>query len=208
MFEDITGTEQLSDTYHAINPMSKYLNSEFKRAGIKQSEIRKLFLSKTGNETGCVTNWLKGYNFPLKEQYETIREYMNTTKSSEYLRREYEYLRREYEDLRREYEDLRYPFNLPYGVTDVWDFDTYSDKVNHPTPKPIWTMERIIKASSNPGDTVLAPFLGSGTTLLACRRTGRNGIGFEINPDYEPIIRKRIMADTKTLWQFDECIKG
>ena len=91
------------------------------------------------------------------------------------------------------------------GRSDII-FDNSSDKkddINHPCPKPKSLWVKIIKRCSiNEKDTILDPFLGSGTTLLACRKTGRNGIGFEINPDYEPIIRKRIMADTKTIWQF------
>ena len=111
---------------------------------------------------------------------------------------------REYEDLRAEYEDLRRVFNYQPGIYEVIDIPIINDKENtkHPTTKPLELFDILVKASSNPGDTVLDPFLGSGTTLLACRKTGRNGIGFEINPDYEPIIRKRIMADTKSLFQF------
>jgi adenine-specific DNA-methyltransferase len=204
-FCDLTGAEQLSDEYQRINPMSKYLKDEFQRAEVSQSELRALFPSKNGKETGCVTNWVKGYNFPLKEQYETMRQYINKKYGNEYLRTEYEYLRTEYEDLRTEYEDLRYTFNLPYGVTDVWDFNTYNTReVEHSTPKPVETMERIILASSKPGDIVFDPFLGSGTTLLACRKTGRIGLGCEINPDYEEIIRKRSMQDIAKLDYFAE----
>ena len=72
----------------------------------------------------------------------------------------------------------------------------------HPTQKPVALFEWILNKYSNPGDTVLDPFLGSGTTLLACRKTGRNGIGFEINPEYESIIRKRIMADVPSVFSF------
>jgi len=66
----------------------------------------------------------------------------------------------------------------------------------HPTQKPTPLFKWILENYSKPGDIVLDPFLGSGTTLLACRKTDRIGLGFEINPDYEPIIRKRMMADT------------
>jgi len=69
------------------------------------------------------------------------------------------------------------------------------EKRYHPTQKPIPLFEWILKNYSEPGDIVLDPFLGSGTTLRACRETGRIGLGFEINPDYEPIIRKRMMED-------------
>ena len=75
-FEDVTGVEQLSDVYAKKNPMAKYLRKEFSRAKVKQKEIAKLFPSKTSNTTGCVSNWLIGYNFPLKEQYEKIREFL------------------------------------------------------------------------------------------------------------------------------------
>ena len=53
-------------------------------------------------------------------------------------------------------------------------------------------LERIIKASSNPGDVVLDPFLGSGSLIEAALRTGRVGIGFEINPAYVKIASGRI----------------
>lgn len=66
-----------------------------------------------------------------------------------------------------------------------------------PTEKPLKLCEWLIKTYTNPNELVLDNCLGSGTTLEACRNTNRNGIGFEINPDYEPIIRKRIMADIK-----------
>lgn len=72
----------------------------------------------------------------------------------------------------------------------------------HPTQKPLELFKWILLKYSREGDTILDPFLGSGTTLRACRETNRNGIGFEINPDYEPIIRKRVMADTPPLEEF------
>ncbi|HMN12400.1 MAG TPA: DNA methyltransferase, partial [Bellilinea sp.] len=119
-----------------------YLVAEFERAHASRREIAALFPSKTGGLTGCVSNWVLGYNIPTPEQYQAMRDYLNAhhmNGSGEYLRREYEDLRREYEDLRREYEDLRRPFNAtpdaPY--TDVWDFPTvgaYPGK--HPAEKP------------------------------------------------------------------------
>lgn len=72
----------------------------------------------------------------------------------------------------------------------------------HPCPKPIGWAEWIISRATKPGATVLDPFLGSGTTLAACRRTGRHGVGYELNPLYEPIIRKRCMADTPDLFSY------
>ena len=51
---------------------------------------------------------------------------------------------------------------------------------------------RLIRMYSFWGETVLDPFLGSGTTALAAELEGRNSIGYEINPDYEPMIRERL----------------
>lgn len=58
----------------------------------------------------------------------------------------------------------------------------------HPCPKPLELWELLIEKFSNEGDVVYDPFLGAGTTLLACRRKDRIGIGSEINPGYERII--------------------
>jgi len=66
--------------------------------------------------------------------------------------------------------------------------------VNFPCPKPIWLIKELIDASSSFGDVVLDPFLGSGTTAVACKMLGRDFIGIEINPDYCRIAEKRLAA--------------
>lgn len=66
----------------------------------------------------------------------------------------------------------------------------------HPTQKPIALMEWIIKKYSKPGDTILDPFMGSGTTGVACVQTGRNFIGVELDPGYFAIAEKRIADAT------------
>jgi site-specific DNA-methyltransferase (adenine-specific)/modification methylase len=62
----------------------------------------------------------------------------------------------------------------------------------HPTEKPIGLMKWCIEKVSNPGDTILDPFMGSGTTGVACMQLGRNFIGIEISPEYYAIAEKRI----------------
>jgi site-specific DNA-methyltransferase (adenine-specific) len=54
---------------------------------------------------------------------------------------------------------------------------------------------RLIKMFSFEGETVLDPFMGSGTTALAARKLGRNSVGYEINPEYIPIIEEKVGAD-------------
>lgn len=62
----------------------------------------------------------------------------------------------------------------------------------HSTQKPVWVMKWIIERYTKPGDTVLDPFMGSGTTGIACIKTGRNFIGCEISPEYFAIAKRRI----------------
>ncbi len=66
------------------------------------------------------------------------------------------------------------------------------DKQFHPCQKPYELIKILIKNSSNEGDTVLDPFLGSGTTMKACLELKRNCIGIEINPKYVEITKKRL----------------
>jgi DNA modification methylase len=66
------------------------------------------------------------------------------------------------------------------------------EKESHPCPKPVNIMKWITERLTNPGDTILDPFMGSGTTGVACHLTGRNFIGIEIDPDYFAIAEKRI----------------
>lgn len=54
----------------------------------------------------------------------------------------------------------------------------------HPNEKPVGMVEHFISLHTRPGQTVLDPFMGSGTTLVACQRLGRQGTGIEIDPGY------------------------
>lgn len=65
---------------------------------------------------------------------------------------------------------------------------------NHPTVKPIALMEYLIKLVSREGALVLDPFAGSGSTLIACKKLGRNYIGCELDPEYIKIAEARIKA--------------
>lgn len=62
----------------------------------------------------------------------------------------------------------------------------------HPTVKPLAVIERLLRNCSDAGQTVLDPFMGSGTTLVACAKMGRKGIGIELDPDYFEIACKRV----------------
>jgi len=66
------------------------------------------------------------------------------------------------------------------------------ERLGYPTQKPEALLERIIKASSNPGDVVLDPFCGSGTTLAVAQKLGREWIGIDMNPDAIELVRQRL----------------
>jgi len=197
-FQDETGLSKIMGK--CVNPVAEYLLSEFKKANVTISEIAKLFPSKTGGMTGCVSNWTTGKSFIMKEQYEKIRNYLNKDKEYEYLREEYEYLREEYEDLREEYEDLReeyedlrFTFNNQKTHHSVWNYEI-AKKQGHITPKPVVMMENIIKHSSKEGDVVLDCFMGSGTTGVACKNLNRDFIGIELDEGYFKIAEERISS--------------
>ncbi len=64
----------------------------------------------------------------------------------------------------------------------------------HPTQKPLALLERIISAASNPGDMVLDPFMGSGTTITAAAKLGRRGVGIEMDATYIELASKRLAS--------------
>jgi site-specific DNA-methyltransferase (adenine-specific) len=87
---------------------------------------------------------------------------------------------------------LTHPSNLWTDLTvPFWSMPENTD---HPTQKPEKLLARIILASSNPGDVVLDPFLGSGTTAVVAKKLGRHYIGIEIDGEYCCLAAKRLAA--------------
>ena len=168
------------------------LRSDRERAGLTRRQLSEAFPSASGGLTGCVTNWEEGYNFPTWDVWRRAagwlaltgeplqpadRPYLVTEAvwaARGGLRESYEALREEYEALREEYEALRYPFTLPQGVTDVWTGLPVSRPGRHGCAKRDDHIERIVLASSRPGDRVLEPFGGGAPVLRACRKLGRS----------------------------------
>ena len=85
---------------------------------------------------------------------------------------------------------------------NLWYFPAETNR-EHPAPFPIELPKRLIRLYTFIGDTVMDPFLGSGTTLRACRELGRNGIGYEINEkDYRKLIERKTVIGTPNLAEF------
>lgn len=102
-------------------------------------------------------------------------------------------------DYQRQYEPILYGW--PEGTTrywcgdrdqgDVWHFNKPRVNDLHPTMKPVELVERAIRNSSRPGDIVLDPFGGSGTTLIAAEKSGRQARLIELDPKYVDVIVRR-----------------
>ncbi len=78
----------------------------------------------------------------------------------------------------------------------IWADVTGASTKHHPAPFPLELAERLIRMFSFVGDTVLDPFLGSGTTSLAAARWGRNSIGIEVDPVYYDLAVGRLATAT------------
>lgn len=84
-------------------------------------------------------------------------------------------------------------------ITDVWYFNRVSgNKQVHQNQKPINLLEQCILKHSNENTTILDPFMGSGSTGVACINTNRNFIGFEIDEKYFNIAKDRIEKHIKS----------
>ena len=79
---------------------------------------------------------------------------------------------------------------------DVWDIpnvkSNHVEKTEHPCQFPVELVERLVLSMTNPGDTVLDPFAGVGSTLIAAEKNGRIGVGCEVVPAYHGIATARL----------------
>jgi modification methylase len=82
----------------------------------------------------------------------------------------------------------------------VWDDLPGASTKDHPAPYPVELAERLIRMFSFAGDTVLDPFLGTGSTSVAAARCGRNSIGVEIDPHYRKMASDRLARETQGLF--------
>ncbi len=102
-------------------------------------------------------------------------------------------------DYQRQYEPILYGW--PEGASrhwcgdrdqsDVWQIKKPHKNDLHPTMKPVELVERAIRNSSRPGDVVMDPFGGSGTTLIAAEKSGRQARLIELDPKYVDVIVRR-----------------
>ncbi len=88
----------------------------------------------------------------------------------------------------------------PLWFRQFWDITGASTR-DHPAPFPIKLAYRLVRMFSFVGDTVLDPFCGMGTTMVASYRAGRNSIGVEIDPQYIKLARSRLRKEIPSLFK-------
>ena len=179
-----------------FEPLRSYLAGEMERAGWTVQTVNQAWRDQGRGTGGMAGHWMttSQWTLPTARNYAWLRELFNAD-GGEYLRKDYEYLRKDYEELRKDYEELRRPFTVTAEVphTDVWEFapPPVGDG-RHPCEKSVAMLMHIIGASTRPGDLVLDPFMGAGSTLVAASRMGRRAIGIELDEHWCEVAAKKL----------------
>lgn len=161
------------------------------------------------------------YGLGMKYRRQIIWHYDNGFCGNRFMRATYEPLLWFSKSDRFHFEEIREPYKsaerLQYTITkrgkvwtpnpagrvagDIWSFPTLAgrrfrdEKVDHPTQKPLSISERIVRHFCPEGGNVLVPFAGSGSECVAAYRLRRTFVGFELNPDYVLLAKRRLRAE-------------
>lgn len=176
------------------NPIGHVLRFYRENAGVNRSELSR----RVGVDARLVQKWEERDPFGQR----SLMTRLQFVKAMRVLG-----IQLEMTELIRLYDSHVRPFHVrpQTHIADVWHFDVvlpYPGK--HPCEKPLDLIDHIIKLSSNPGDTVLDCFAGSGTTAVAALKTSRNFIGCEISPEYHAKSLRRLQdASAQLALPFD-----
>lgn len=213
IWEGIIFAEQLDDVYEqrskslrfeVFKPLGDYLRGEWERAGWKAGALGVAL----GHDSALPTRWAEASSLPSPDSYARLRTLLNADGGS-FLVRSYADLQAEnacllekFEAARQEIEHLRRPFRVNERrlSEDIWGFPSvaaYPGK--HPCEKPLSMLRHMIEASSRPGDLILDPFAGSGSTLDAARGVGRRAIGIEQDERWCEQIARRLSQEVLDL---------
>ena len=185
VMKGVQGFNNNSDNYYSEwDNIRLYLKNEADKVGLDNKKLKEI----TG--VGMYSHWFTKSQWLLipEEHYKKLQNYYN-----EAFQKEYEALKKEYEALKKEYYATRSYFdNTHDNQNNVWHFNRCKERVGgHATPKPVALCERAIKSSCRKEGIVIDGFLGSGSTLIACEKTGRHCRGMEFDEHYCDVIIKR-----------------
>ena len=177
-----SGYDKACDSLHkkVYAPIGQYFKAARAASGFNYRTIA----DHINRDTALYLRWEEGSSLPNPDDYAKCQLFFPSGA-----------LPKSYEELRREFEELRRPF-LPYDgrmKSDNWVYNCVNGYVGkHPCEKPTSLMSHIVGTSSKPMQTILDPFMGSGTTGVAAVQMGRRFIGIEREPKYFDIACKRI----------------
>ena len=187
-YEDIMIFSKTHDLERS-HPLIDYFMSELSKTGMNQSDINKLLGNKMGGH--YFTNGVQ-FCIPTEPNY-------NKLQGTGYFQKPYTEIKAIDEQFKKEYAST---FNL-------WEGNKYKSNIlkykkdytgHHPTQKPVLLLEDLIKTFSNENDLVVDLTMGSGSTMVACQNTNRNGIGIEQDDKYFEIAKQRIKQNENKLF--------
>ena len=184
-YEDILIFSKTNDTEKS-HVLIDYFMGELKKTGLNQQGINNILGNKMGGH--YFTN---GFQFcvPTEKNYLKLQ-------TTGFFKTPYKEIKEIDTEFKKKFAST---FNLWEGKkfkSNIFKYDR-SDVGHHPTQKPVLLLEDLIKTFSNENDLVVDLTMGSGSTLVACKNTNRNGIGIEMNEDYFNIAKKRVEEKRK-----------
>lgn len=180
------------------NPVAEYLNSKRIEKGLKLSDINRI-LGFATNGGGVASSYMGDkptITIPSENHYNLLKPILGLEKTrDELLKMDCKYTFNANEiRVKRNPKDTRQYVNTGQLMANVFynQNGNESGKYSHPTVKPLNLIRTLIKASSNEGDLILSPFIGSGTDAVAAHLEKRKLIGTEIDDIYYNMALKRI----------------
>lgn len=197
VWSSATGLDRINSNPNCYRPLKEWYRSEKERLGLTDEDIGVAYTGATGKEPYMISrHYFKDSQFaiPTRTVWETVYEPLGFGKN-------YEELRHEYEELRQGYEGLRHTHVNDAAHCNVWQRSAIPFvRRFHTCEKPVDILSRMIRVSSREGDTILDPFMGSGSTGVACVQEGRRFIGIEREDKYFEVAKRRIEEARKGLF--------
>jgi hypothetical protein len=170
-------------TRNRIKDVGQYLKNKLKESDYSKDKLADILGIPLTTLEHYFRSDLSGQAIPPKPVWNALQPLLNLDDYADYVDEEMK-------------SALPQPHPLGKNPGDLWAINTKPYKEAHFAVFPPELVVKPILSSSRPGDLVLDPFAGSGTVGEVCQRYDRNCLMFEINPDYEPLIRKRCHLDS------------
>lgn len=169
-------------------PIIRWMSDQAQKASLTNAILKEV--TGAGFMYG---HWFTSHQWAMldRDNYEKIADYCRERGISAF-EREYDEIRREYDNLNIYGKVLSKEEESAWGQWAIWEIPTVNKRTgDHPAEFPVELPARCIKMHSRPGDIILDPFCGSGTTMIAAEQLGRKCYGMELDPHYCDIILAR-----------------